>query len=313
MSMRGTVKLEPREDADASRTSSTIVEDDREDPDLVRYKPVEFEADKGGHVGEVVKKSKVVSSETLTAGLHLSTAMSALSLAKNALRRSNDGAASMARAAGKEMMRREYLVSTVGSEANRLFQGLVLEVEGLGEPSARRGVSDVERALLNEIGRLRSGERVARARERSANNDLALRNAEIRSWAREYDTTVKELKHQVKQDNDACRGYWPERFPTVELPKALADMDRAVEVLRWLTRTGAGVEVGGSDRFGTTAGGEGEKRKSMEAEDTEDSDAGWETGAAVLDSTRFEEPVEEMMGNAVVSGSGQTLFVPKRK
>ena len=69
---------------------------------------------------------------------------------------------------------------------------------------------------------------------------------------------MKELTYQVKQGNEACKGYWPERFPIVELPEALKKMDLAVEVLRWLMRTGAGVEVGGNDRGAASTGGEKE-------------------------------------------------------
>ena len=98
---------------------------------------------------------------------------------------------------------------------------------------------------------------MTRARERSVTNDLAQRNTEIRSWISDYGKTVEELRSQLKRGAVACGGYWAERFPAVELPKALSDMDRAVEVLRWLTRTGEGADAGESDRFRTASGNRG--------------------------------------------------------
>ena len=154
------------EDVRTSGTSSTSGKNDQGEPEPGRYEPVEFESDKEGNLGEVVKESGVVTSESVIAGLHLTSAMAALNLAENALRRANEGTAGMARIASREVKRREYLALNVGEESNKMFKRLALEDEGRGEPGAEREGDGVARSLLNEIGRLRYEVMEGLARER---------------------------------------------------------------------------------------------------------------------------------------------------
>ena len=179
-----------------------------------------------------------------------------LNTARESLMKTSNGAAGIATAADKEMMRRKYRASAVGEETNRLFRSQVLDVEMGG-----RRVGDVERTLMNEMARLRSVEQLAQSRERKAVNNLAHMKAEVRKWADKYERQVNNLRTQLKRGESACKGYWAEQFPSVELPKALSEMDRAMEVLQWIT-SGDGIE---------------------RSEEQEDSDAGWETGPAVVE------------------------------
>ena len=225
-----------------SGTGSTSGGDDRGEQGPGQYEPVEFEADKEGYVGEIVQDSGAVTNESKTASFHLTSAMHALNLAKNALRRSGEGAAKMAKAAEREIKRRKYIAANVGEEANRMFEEHALQMEGRGRPGVRREGHEVAMSMLNEIGRLRYEVIEARTRARGVKYELELRNAEIKSWTEEYGTTVREFTYRVQQANEACGGSWPERFPIVELPEAVKKMNLAVEVLRWLTRSGAGSE-----------------------------------------------------------------------
>ena len=246
------------EDVRMSGTSSTSGEEDRGEQGPGQYEPVEFEADKAGYVGEIVQDSGVVTNESRTASFHLTSAMHALNLAKNALRRSNEGAAKMAKAAEREIKRRKYIAANVGEEANRMFEEHALEIEGRGRPGVRREGHEVAMSMLNEIGRLRYEAIEARTRARGVKYELELRNAEIKRWTEEYGTTVREFTYRVQQANEACGGSWPERFPIVELPEAVKKMNLAVEVLRWLTRSDAGSEDAGAVAAATgTEEGEG--------------------------------------------------------
>ena len=85
--------------------------------------------------------------------------------------------------------------------------------------------------------------------------------SQVRKWADKYERQVNNLRTQLKRGESALQGYWPEQFPSVELPKAISEMDCAMEVLQWIT-SGDGIE---------------------RSEEQEDSDAGWETGPAVVE------------------------------
>ena len=252
-----------QEEANSSQTSSTTVELDQEDDGTIRYEPIDLHPDRAGYLGEVVKKSKVTSTEAVSACVQLTEALStvervreALNTARESLMKTNSGAAGVAAAADKEMMRRKHRASAVEEETNTLFRNQVLDVEMGG-----RRVGDLERTLLNEMGRLRSVEQRSRSRESKAVDDLAHLKAEVRKWADKYERQANNLRTQLKRAETACKGYWGEQFPSVELPKAISEMDCAMEVLQWIT-SGDGIE---------------------KSEEQEDSDAGWETGPAVVE------------------------------
>ena len=252
-----------QEEANSSLTSSTTGELDQEDDGTIRYEPIDLHPDSAGHLGEVLQKSKVTSAEALSACAQLSGAMAtvgrvreALNTARESLIKASNGAAGIVTAADKETMRRKYRASSVGEEINRLFRSQVLDVERGG-----RRVGDVERTLMNEMARLRSVEQLAQSRERKAVNNLANMKSEIRKWADKYDRQVNNLRTQLKRGESALQGFWPEQFPSVELPKAISEMDCALEVLQWIT-SGDDIE---------------------ESEEQEDSDAGWVTGPAVVE------------------------------
>ena len=65
-----------QEEANNSLTSSTTGELDQEDDGTIRYEPIDLHPDSAGHLGEVLQKSKVTSTEALSACAQLSGAIS---------------------------------------------------------------------------------------------------------------------------------------------------------------------------------------------------------------------------------------------
>ena len=236
--MGGIGRTATQDDLNASQTSSTMVEGSFEPQDLVKYEPVELDADKQGFLGEVMKKTAVASREAMRAGVQLASAMTTLEIAREALVKTNRGAASANLAAGKEKMRREFITRSVEDEVNSLFGGHVLNLErsGMG------GVGDVERTLVNEIARLKEVEYMLRSKNKNAIDALAEKNNEIQDWVAEYGGKAEELRIQLKRGIAANKGFWAEQFPAVKLPEAMADMDRAVEVLQWITKPGGRIQ-----------------------------------------------------------------------